>query len=235
VSEARQTLFYSECKLCGNAQPCEIPRHTRSLSMECSHCKKVYALLAADTQGRFRYMNEFLTGYAPPARFRKGQSRLEELMTIWQAVARQCRYTKDSGTDNNDAWQTGLETQVMGKGDCEDTSILLADWLLSRGFQARVALGRYAERGGHAWVVVRLDEKDYLLESTEGASHATAPPLLSDLGSRYVPEVLFDREAFYTRHQAIVGWQGDYWAEKTWLRVVPRARQISGVVSAEKP
>jgi len=224
LSDFHQSAFYSQCNLCGHGQSCEIPRHTRSLSLQCPNCNRIYAILAGDTQGRFRYMNEFLTGYQPPAHYRSNQSRLGELMTIWQAVARQCRYTRDTGTDDNDAWQTALETQTMGTGDCEDTSILLADWLLARGFQARVALGRYAERGGHAWVVVRLDNRDYLLESTEGASHATAPPLLSSMGARYIPDMQFDRESFYTR-QPDQPWHGDYWTDANWLRVAPRALQ----------
>jgi transglutaminase-like putative cysteine protease len=145
-------------------------------------------------------------------------------MAIWRAVTSECQYTLDAGDDDNDAWQTAQETQALGKGDCEDSSILLADWLLSRGFQARVALGRYAERGGHAWVVVRLDGKDYLLESTEGTSGAQRPPLLAEVGSRYVPELLFDPLALFIRTQPNEPWNGDFWGDATWQRVAPRAR-----------
>jgi len=220
-----QATFFDRCSLCGHGQSCEIPRHTRSLSLTCPNCNRIYAVLAADSQGRFRYMNEFLTGYQPPAYFRPTLSRQSELMTIWQAVVRECRYTADTGTADNDAWQTALETQTLGTGDCEDTAILLADWLIARGFQARVAIGRYAERGCHAWVVVRLDKQDYLLESTEGASYARQPPLLAEMGSRYVPELLFDKDAFYTRMDNAETWNGDYWSARKWLRVVPRLRE----------
>jgi hypothetical protein len=181
-------------------------------------------MVAADARGRFRYVNEYLTGYAPPARYPAGQSRLAELMSIWRAVAEGCRYTVDAGDDDNDAWQTALETQTLGTGDCEDSSILLADWLLTRKFQVRVALGRYAERGGHAWVVVRLDGSDYLLESTEGAPSTARPPLLSEVGSRYVPELVFDHLAFYIRKQPADARSADYWSDSTWQRVVPRPR-----------
>ncbi len=224
LSDASQSKFYTVCTLCQKGQACQIPRHTRTLSLECPNCHRVYAMVAADSHGRFRYANEYLTGYAPPAHFPKGQSKLAELMTIWRTVASGCRYTADAGDDDNDAWQTAQETQALGTGDCEDSAILLADWLIARSFQARVALGRYAERGGHAWVVVRLDGKDYLLESTEGASHAQRPPLLEEVGSRYVPELLFDPQAFYTSKQDAGAWKGDYWDDNAWQRVVPRPR-----------
>jgi hypothetical protein len=222
--DPKQDTFYSVCTLCRRGQACQIPRHTRSLSLECPHCHRVYAMVAANAKGRFRYVNEFLTGYAPPARYSKGQTKLAELMTIWNTVASGCRYATDVGGDDNDEWQAARETQSLGQGDCEDSSILLADWLLARDFQARVALGRYAERGGHAWVVVHLDGKDYLLESTEGASKAERPPLLAEVGPRYVPEQLFDHLAFYIRKDPGALWNGDFWSEDTWQRVVPRKR-----------
>jgi hypothetical protein len=224
LADQKQEKFYSVCTLCKQGQACQIPRHSRSLSLECPHCHRVYAMVAADSHGRFRYVNEYLTGYEPPAHYPAGQTKLAELMSIWRAVASGCRYTPDAGDDDNDAWQTARETQALGTGDCEDSSILLADWLLARDFQARVALGRYAERGGHAWVVVRLDHEDYLLESTEGASNAQRPPLLSEVGSRYVPELLFDHLAFFIRTQPADLWNGDFWSEDTWQRVVPRPR-----------
>jgi predicted transglutaminase-like cysteine proteinase len=227
LSDSGSTKFYSVCTLCQKGQACEIPHHSRSLSLECPHCHRIYAMVAADARGRFRFVNEYLTGYAPAAHYPEGQGKLAELMEIWNAVSSGCRYTSDAGDDDNDAWQTAKETQTLGTGDCEDSSILLADWLLARKFQVRVALGRYAERGGHAWVVVRLDNQDYLLESTEGASHARRPPLLAEVGSRYVPELLFDHLAFYVRNEPGELWEGDFWSDATWQRVVPRPRFAS--------
>lgn len=224
LSDPEQHLFYSSCAFCRRGQPCEVPRHSRSLSLECPHCHRVYAMLAADTEGKFRYVNEFLTGYAPPARYPEDQTRLEQLIAIWRAVTTGCHYVLDHGDDQQDAWQTAQQTQALGQGDCEDSSILLADWLISREFEARVALGRYAERGGHAWVVVRLDGQDYLLESTEGSPEASRPPLLAEVGSRYVPEVLFDHLSFYIRKEPQQLWNNDYWHESTWHRVAPRPR-----------
>jgi len=222
LDDPKQDKFYSTCTLCNHGQPTKVPRHARSFSLKCPLCDRVYAMLAADSHGRFRYVNEYLTGYAPPARFPRGQTKLAELMTIWRAVVRQCHYLSDAADDDKDAWQTAEETQALGLGDCEDSSILLTDWLLVRGFRARVAIGRYAERGAHAWVVVQLDGKDYLLESTEYPVSTQRPPLLKEVGSRYVPELLFDRLAIFIRKKPDSLWNGDFWGEKTWQRVVSR-------------
>ncbi len=217
--------YFNRCPHCQHPHVVRIAGQQRSLGLECPQCRRTYAVVAADTQGSFRYVNEYLTGYAPPAIFSKDQSRVHELFTIWSAVHTNCVYTLDSADKRNqtDSWQTSLETQRRGKGDCEDSAIFLCDWLLSRGFQARVALGKYGDMGGHAWCVVKLDDKEYLLESTEGRPDISNPPLVSHVGSRYVPEILFDRFAIYVRNRPGEAWKGDYWSPKVWLRTDPRA------------
>lgn len=225
-----QDPFYSRCELCNHVQSCIVSRHSRSLLLRCGHCQKVYSAMASDARGNFRYVNEYLTGYEPPAHFPKNISRLQELMVIWRTVTRTCRYVTDEG--ENDSWQTALETQTLGQGDCEDSSILLTDWLINRGFDARVALGRFAERGGHAWVVVNLEGKTYLLESTEGAK-ANTPPLLAEVGSRYTPDLLFDRDGYYVPKAPQKRWNGDYWSDQIWQKVIPRPNPAFQRVTAE--
>lgn len=221
--------FFSVCPLCGKGQPCQIPMRTRSFSLDCPHCHRSYALLAADTHQRFHYVNEYLTGYEPSAHFQKNLSRLDEMLTIWKAVIEGIRYVPDTadGNQDNDAWQTARETQMLGTGDCEDSSIYLADWLIARGFEARVCVGRCAERGGHAWVIVRLNAKCYLLESTNPHAFTEVPPLADEVGSRYVPEASFDRQAFYLRNNPDVSWDGDYWTESRWQKIVPPNKKVS--------
>ncbi|MEI6537181.1 MAG: transglutaminase domain-containing protein, partial [Verrucomicrobiaceae bacterium] len=165
-----------------------------------------------------------LMGYEAPAHFKSNLSKLDEMMTIWKAVVEGVRYLPDSsdGNPDNDAWQIAQETQMLGTGDCEDSSIYLADWLLARGFEVRVCMGRYSEMGGHAWVVVRLDGKSYLLESTNPHANTKVQPLSADVGSRYVPEISFDRQAFYVRSNTGMTWDGDYWTETKWQRVAPQ-------------
>lgn len=224
VTQTKDEAFFSRCPHCNFAHIVRVKGQLHSLGLECPKCRRTYAMVAADEAGHFRYVNEFLTGYAPPAVFAKDQSRVYELFTIWSAVHSNCSYQKDAGVrkEQTDTWQTSLETQRRGRGDCEDSAIYLCDWLLSRGFQARVALGRYGDLGGHAWVVVKLEDKEYLLESTEGRPDPSNPPLVSRVGSRYVPEIMFDRFAIYVRAVPGQAWKGDYWSGKTWIRVEPR-------------
>ena len=223
---ARKTdAFFNICALCGHPHVCRVSYEQRSLTLECPSCSRTYAVVAADSHGHYRYVNEFLTGYQPPSKFPKDQSRIQKLFTIWSAVHKHCAYTLDPDgkkQQQTDCWQTALETQNKQRGDCEDSSIFLAEWLASQGFQVRIALGKYGDMGGHAWCVVRLDGNDYLLESTEGKPDLNNPPLADIVGSRYVPEVLFDRNAIYVRSKARQTWTGDYWSNRAWTRIDPR-------------
>lgn len=226
IPQGHDAAFFSRCPLCEYPHICRVTGQKNSMSLECPNCKRTYAVIAADSQGRFRYVNEFLTGYEPPAKFPKDQSRIQELFTIWSAVHSNCAYVKDpSGggrKQQTDSWQIAIETQQAQQGDCEDSSIFLADWLLARGFNARVVLGRYGDIGGHAWCVVKLQDKEYLLESTEGRPDPSNPPLVSIVGSRYIPEVEFDRYAIYVRSAPHQGTISDYWSTKLWTRIEPR-------------
>ncbi len=62
-----------------------------------------------------------------------------------------------------------------------------------------MALGRYGYLGGYAWVVVKLYEREYLLESTETSPDPSYLPLVSRVGGRYAPKIHFDRSAIYVR------------------------------------
>jgi hypothetical protein len=228
------TPFFSMCVHCKQPHFMNLSRQQRSMALECPKCRKKYAVIAADAKGKFRYVNEFLTGYSPPAVFPKDESRVQQLFTIWSAVHSNCRYANDPGAsptspyarnDQLDSWQFADETQRLQRGDCEDSSIFLADWLASRGFTVRVALGRYGDLGGHAWCVVKIDDKEYLIESTESRPDPNDPPLASRIGSRYVPEILFDRFAIYVPSAPNRAWKGDYWSPKAWTRIEPRLEQ----------
>jgi predicted transglutaminase-like cysteine proteinase len=227
ITEGKGNVYFNVCSHCGHEHSSEVHRGDLGIKLECQKCRLSYGVIAADTRGKFRYANEFLTGYRPPALFPEDGNRLHEMYTIWSAVVRHCKYTKDNTRQNEerDIWQTALETQSLGQGDCEDSSIMLVDWLLARGFQARVVLGHYGDMGGHAWVVVRLDGTDYLLESTEGPPNLEQPPYVSDVGARYVPDTLFDRDAIYVRAKPRDRFNGDYWSAKHWIRLQPREIQ----------
>ena len=225
VTDTDETAFYSVCGHCQHPHILRVTKEKRSMGLECPDCRRTYAVVATGTDGKFHYVNEFLTGYAPPAVFSRNHTRIHEMFTIWTAVHAHCAYTKDPGERRaqTDRWQSAMETQRIQRGDCEDSSIFLADWLMARGFKARVALGRYGDIGGHAWVVVRIGDKDFLLESTEGRPDPENPPFVSVVGGRYLPEILFDRFAIYSPKNPTQKWSGDYWSSKVWAEVDPRA------------
>lgn len=232
LTESAAEPFFNRCVHCKQPHFMKLSNEQRSMALECPKCRRKYAVIAADSDGKFRYVNEFLTGYAPPAVFSKKQNRVAQLFTIWNAVHNHCVYVNDpgakpgssfAGKEQMDSWQFADETQRLQRGDCEDSSIFLADWLTSCGFQVRVALGRYGDLGGHAWCVVKLGDLEYLIESTESRPDPLNPPLASRVGSRYVPEVLFDRHAIYVPVSVNRSWKGDYWSANFWTRIEPRA------------
>jgi hypothetical protein len=244
LTKSSDEPFFSSCVHCKQPHFMKLSASQRSMALECPKCRRKYAVIAADSSGHFRYVNEFLTGYAPPATFAKNQSRVQQLFTIWSAVHANCRYANDPGAkagssfaqkEQMDCWQFADETQRLQRGDCEDSSIYLADWLMSRGFQVRVALGRYGDLGGHAWCVVKIDDKEYLIESTESRPDPNDPPLASRVGSRYVPEVLFDRFAIYVPSSPNRAWKGDYWSGNTWTRIEPRTELGGDPILARAP
>lgn len=244
LTKSANDPFFSMCVHCQQPHFMKLSNAQRSIALECPKCRRKYAVIASDSAGKFRYVNEFLTGYAPPALFARNQSRVQQLFTIWSAVHSNCRYISDpgakagssfAGKDEMDCWQFADETQRLQRGDCEDSSIFLADWLMSRGFQVRVALGRYGDLGGHAWCVVKIEDKEYLIESTESRPDPTDPPLASRVGSRYVPEILFDRHAIYVPASTTRAWKGDYWSANFWTRIEPRSHTEGDPILARSP
>ena len=227
LTEWKDDAYFSRCLHCEHPHIVRVARQQHSMGLECPKCRRTYAVVASDRHGKYRFVNEFLTGYAPPAVFAKDSSRVFQLFTICSAVHGNCIYTRDPGLkkDATDAWQTSLETQLLGQGDCEDSAIYLCDWLITQGYNARVALGRYGDLGGHAWVVVKMNDLEYLLESTESAPDPRDPPLVSKVGSRYVPEVLFDRFGIYVRSIPGQSWNTNdsYFSNRLWSRVEPRS------------
>jgi hypothetical protein len=222
LANGKQSLFYSVCTLCGKGQPCQVPQPARVFKLRCQHCQELYAMLAADSTGRFHFVNEFLDRPPPPGPFPPDEPKLAVLMHLWCAQMSRCRYVPDRG-DENDVWQTAEETLALRQGDCEDGAILLADWLLSSGFQVRIAIGEYdGQEGAHAWVVARIAGEDYLLEPTEYPFNLQRPPYLSEVSSRYVPELLFDREAIFTPRKPGAQLRQDYWSDGAWKRVVTK-------------
>jgi hypothetical protein len=93
---------------------------------------------------------------------------------IWKYVAESVQYIEDKASFGlDDFWLFPEETLTLHKGDCEDSSFLLASLLLSSGISdhcVRVVLGKIVSAevmSGHAWVVYQSENGVWcLLEST---------------------------------------------------------------------
>jgi transglutaminase-like putative cysteine protease len=103
---------------------------------------------------------------------------------IWDYVAICVQYVTDKSSFGlEDFWLFPEETLVLQKGDCEDSSFLLAALLLASGISehcVRVALGTVSTPDGsfgHAWVVYQNELGRWcLLESTLDAVPAQLTP-----------------------------------------------------------
>jgi hypothetical protein len=237
---------YCECKFCGNKSNNDPVRESGLTLNLCDKCREPTFFVATDNSGGYRYAHEFLTGYAPAAKFPKDMSRKEIIYRVWRTVWEMTTYSWDhkEAVVSRDSWQTARETMDRGTGDCEDSSILLADWLISLGFNARVALGYVWTghgMGGHAWVVVREEDADYILESTAdpGEWPMVLPKTTGDTASQhYWPYLQMDRSGMYClrrntaiwargssarRSQSFTPYTGNYWGTE-WVKMPARER-----------
>ena len=214
-----QKSFYSVCRLCSHTHIGKIEQSIGAAALTCPKCRRAYELLAFKLDGEICRVNELLTGWTPPVRVPKFETRLDEMRFIWRSVIKHVRYAKDlEGLNSNlDTWQLARETWDYENGDCEDSSILLADWLLSRGFDARVVIGVTGTQEGHAWCVVNIDGITYILETTDESAPDRRLPYASRLRHQYIPNYQFDRRSvYYLRDRAK---NPRYWSEESWLRV----------------
>jgi hypothetical protein len=122
-----------------------------------------YSFSYPATDFKHYFPNGFLLGFKP-----------YEIKSIWLAleyIRTRLKYQLDTKFFKRpEIWQTSKQSFVRLRGDCEDSSILLADWLINLGYDARVVIGEAKDKqgkfSGHAWVVLFKDGKEYLLEST---------------------------------------------------------------------
>ena len=137
LSKKHAQSFYNVCPLCEESHHGKVTSGARSIVLECPRCNQKYDLLALDLRGDYHRVTDFLVGEAPPAnsvpKAGAKRGRLQELFSIWEKLLGYCRYAKDFQriSGQRDAWQFADETDRYRSGDCEDTAILLADWLIS--------------------------------------------------------------------------------------------------------
>lgn len=161
---------------------------------------------AKGTDGQKYPSNAYLLGFSP---FYTSKYWLPLL-----AVSLRVRYMRDDVIKiDDDTWQTAPETYTRMWGDCEDHAILLADWLIDLGYDARVVAGT-AKGEAHAWVVLYKDGKEYLLEATNKASRRRYP--LASLHPEYEPAFMFNRDHFWAVTTENSGWRNRL-AAKNWV------------------
>lgn len=152
---------------------------------------KDFTASAPGTDLKHHILNSYLVGYMP--------FRTNSIWTPWLTLAQKKTYQTDRIVykGRNDVWQTSRQAYKLTRGDCEDHALLLADWLISLGQDARVVIGTH-NGGGHAWVVLFRKGKEYLLEATQksGIKKMGTLPLAS-LQKGYRPMYMFNRRHFW--------------------------------------
>lgn len=169
----------------------------------------VYALTAASTSKQLYFANGYLNGFVPY----KAES-------VWPPLAllrTRVNYQKDviQYEGREDVWQTPRQSYEFTYGDCEDHALLLADWLIGLGYDARIVLGevqfRGQSRGGHAWVVLFEAGKEYILEATDKMKWNRLP--LASTMPYYFPRYMFNRRDFWSNAGSVytVRYSGKNW------------------------
>lgn len=212
--------FFNVCPHCGKTHALELEKESRTLILSCPYCDLPFDVLALDTKGRVRRASDFFENFelVEPKGVEKSQSQTERLIALWQRVADRCDYQLDHHrSSEKEVWKMPSETWAERAGDCEDTALLLADALISAGFEARVAIGWNGNIGQHAWVVVRLDGNQYVIETTlqNTISEESLSPV-AEAASFYQPEQLFDRGHLYYSTAAEEDFASDYFSPKIW-------------------
>lgn len=152
------------------------------------------------------FVNSYLVGFKP-----------FEVDALWQplyAVAVRKHYLLDlTQYGLSEVWQNSAQAYLNTRGDCEDHALLLADWLIALGVDARVVLGTY-KGDGHAWVVAFLEGEAFLLEATSKRRYRSWNGYPKALLSRdYLPVGMFNRSSFWvnTGSPETRDYSGSHW------------------------
>ncbi len=207
------SLFRMTCHLCGSDFNGRVMRpdlrQKGCLHLVCPRCGLPFDVFAPDERGVVHRPTWFMRGFSPAV-------RLNRPLDVWLWVLGHCRYAGDEEFFGRmEVWQLAKDTYHRRRGDCEDTAILLGDWLGASGFDARVAIGK-VRRGGHAWVALRQDGRTYILETTGGRGAFRRTPPRAELMADYFPRVQFDRRGVWFRTAR--NWASDYWSEADWAK-----------------
>ena len=157
------------------------------------------------------FVNHYLVGYAP--------FQTENLWMPHYTISMRLKYQLDADQYGGfkEVWQNSREAFYNTRGDCEDHALALSDWLIEMGVDARVVLGSYKNEG-HAWVVVFLDGKVFLLESTsKQKSRSWRHYPLAQFEPNYHPKYMFNRDFFWMNRGSIytTRYEGINWIKKS--------------------
>jgi hypothetical protein len=152
--------------------------------------KTVVGMMAKASNLRYYYANGYFLGFVP--------FEVSNVYNAMNFVSQRLRYQydKDQFLGREEIWQTSKEAYTRMRGDCEDHAILLADWLSTLGFDARVATGTYKGLG-HAWVVWFHEGKSYIIEATSKRKKRQFPYAL--MMPDYRAKYMFNKDAFWVR------------------------------------
>lgn len=182
-------------------------RHRRARFFTWDVAGRSPATATAHGTGDGHYVvNSSLVGFRP---FATKHSTVPRAVLVRRKTYQRERIQYDG---RGDVWQTSREAWIALRGDCEDHALVLADWLIEMGLEARVAVGTH-DGGGHAWVVVIGDAgEQYLLEAIGKRGRARALPR-AGLAQGYRSGLQFDREHFWvnTGSRRTRDYAGDQW------------------------
>lgn len=185
------------------------PLYDKSGSFGYSYDQLGTVTMSAQGVNRSHFLvNAYLEGYKP--------FDVDNVMMPLYVLSQRKTYMLDSTQylGREEVWQSSRQAFLYPRGDCEDHSLALADWLIEMGEDARVVLGD-VDGNGHAWVVLFKDGKEYLLEATQKRGISPNKPYpLAQLHRNYHPTFMFNRDGFwsntgtkYTTDYAGVHWQ----------------------------
>ncbi len=187
------------------------------------HRQRIINYVATGIDQRPYFANSYLVGFVP-----------FETDAIWVPLATlsmRKRYVLDHvqhGAGMTDIWQNSEQAYYYGHGDCEDHAVLLADWLIGLGYDARVVIGEIPQ-GGHAWVVMFIDDRTYVLEATD----KRRPTSINDFipaarATQYRPRMQFNRTEFWenTGSTMTVDYRDAKWQRRSLFRAQPAVVMI---------
>lgn len=169
------------------------------------------AVSAMGIDRRHHFSNSYLVGFQP-----------FEAKRVWvplYTLVMRKRYEYDHLQYGGlkEVWQTSQQAYYYTRGDCEDHAMVLADWLIEMGIDARVVLGKHKE-AGHAWVVFLLNGKAYLLEATSKKKQRSMGAIpVATVMVDYHPHYQFNRDHFWvnTGSQFTTRYTGSQWVLKS--------------------